>query len=40
MVSEVLTMLNRGRVTDFAAQRKLPAIYEYDVLVREGGLIS
>ena len=25
---------------DFAAQRKLPAIYEYDFLVREGGLMS
>ena len=40
MVSDVLTMLNRKQVIDFAAQRKLPAIYEYDILVQEGGLMS
>ena len=40
MVSDVLTMLNRKRVIDFAAAHKLPAIFEYDVLVREGGLMS
>ena len=40
MVSDVLTTLNRKRVIDFAAQHKLPAIYEYDFLVREGGLMS
>jgi putative tryptophan/tyrosine transport system substrate-binding protein len=40
MVSDVLTTLNRKRVFDFAAQHKLPAIYEYDFLVREGGLMS
>ena len=40
MVSDVLTMLNRKRVIDFAAEHKLPAIYEYDFLVREGGLMS
>jgi putative tryptophan/tyrosine transport system substrate-binding protein len=27
-------------VFDFAAARKLPAIYEYDFLVRDGGLMS
>jgi putative tryptophan/tyrosine transport system substrate-binding protein len=27
-------------VLDFAARHKLPAIYEYDSLVREGGLMS
>jgi putative tryptophan/tyrosine transport system substrate-binding protein len=40
MVSDILTSLNRKRVIDFAAARKLPAIFEYDFLVREGGLMS
>jgi putative tryptophan/tyrosine transport system substrate-binding protein len=40
MVTDVLTSLHRMRVIDFAAQHKLPAIYEYDFLVREGGLMS
>lgn len=40
MVSDVLTTLNRKRVIDFAAAHKLPAVYEYDFLVREGGLMS
>ena len=40
MVTDVLTTLNRKRVFDFAAEHKLPTIYEYDFLVREGGLMS
>ena len=40
MVSDSLTTLNRKRVFDYAAARRLPAIYEYDFLVREGGLMS
>jgi putative tryptophan/tyrosine transport system substrate-binding protein len=40
MVSDSLTMLNRRRVFDYAATHRLPAIYEYDPLVREGGLMS
>ena len=40
MVSDSLTMLNRKRVFDYAAAQRLPAIYEYDELVREGGLMS
>jgi putative ABC transport system substrate-binding protein len=40
MVADALTNLNRKRVFDFAAARKLPAIYEYDFLVRDGGLMS
>jgi putative ABC transport system substrate-binding protein len=40
MVTDVLTTLNRKRVLDFAAQHRLPAIYEYDFLVHEGGLMS
>ena len=40
MVADSLTNLNRKRVFDFAAARKLPAIYEFDFLVRDGGLMS
>jgi len=40
MVSDALTMLNRKRVIDHAAANRIPAIYEYDQLVREGGLMS
>jgi len=40
MVSDALTTLNRKRVFDYAAGRKLPAIYEYDFLARDGGLMS
>jgi putative ABC transport system substrate-binding protein len=40
MVADSLTSLNRKRVFDFAAARKLPAIYEYDFLIRDGGLMS
>jgi putative tryptophan/tyrosine transport system substrate-binding protein len=40
MVSDSLTVLNRKRVFDYASAHRLPAIYEYDPLVREGGLMS
>lgn len=40
MVSDSLTSLNRKRVFDYAAAKHLPAIYEYDGLVRDGGLMS
>jgi putative ABC transport system substrate-binding protein len=40
MVTDALTALNRKRVFQFAAQQKLPAIYEFDYLVRDGGLMS
>jgi putative ABC transport system substrate-binding protein len=40
MVADALTVLNRKRVFEFAAAKKLPAIYEYDFLVRDGGLMS
>ena len=40
MVSDALTTLNRKRVFQYAASHKLPAIYEYDFLVRDGGLMS
>jgi putative ABC transport system substrate-binding protein len=40
MVADALTTLNRKRVFEFAATKKIPAIYEYDFLVRDGGLMS
>src|SRR5437016_11769305 len=40
MVSDALTSLNRKRVFEFAAAHRLPAIYEFDFLVRDGGLMS
>jgi putative ABC transport system substrate-binding protein len=40
MVADALTNLNRKRVFEFADARKLPAIYEYDFIVRDGGLMS
>jgi putative tryptophan/tyrosine transport system substrate-binding protein len=40
MVADALTNVHCKRVFDFAAARKLPAIYEYDFLVRDGGLMS
>jgi putative tryptophan/tyrosine transport system substrate-binding protein len=40
MITDVLTALNRGRVIDFAAAHKIPAIYEYAYNVQEGGLMA
>jgi putative ABC transport system substrate-binding protein len=40
MVADALTIVNCQRVFEFAAARRLPAIYEYDFLVRDGGLMS
>jgi putative ABC transport system substrate-binding protein len=40
MVADALTVLNRKRVFDYAGQHHIPALYEYDFLVREGGLMS
>jgi putative tryptophan/tyrosine transport system substrate-binding protein len=40
MVTDVLTLLNRKRVIAFAAEHHLPAIYEYDFLVHDGGLMA
>jgi putative ABC transport system substrate-binding protein len=40
MVTDVLTVLNRKRVIDFAAEHRLPAIYEYAYLTQNGGLMS
>ncbi len=40
MVTDLLTALNRRRVFDYAAAHRLPAIYEFDWIVRDGGLMS
>src|SRR4051794_40036171 len=40
MVTDTLTLLNRKRIFEFAAAHQLPAIYEFDSLVRDGGLLS
>jgi putative ABC transport system substrate-binding protein len=40
MVTDVLTTLNRKRVMDFAAEHRIPAIFEYENLARDGGLLS
>jgi putative ABC transport system substrate-binding protein len=40
MVADALTVLNRKRLFEFAAAERLPAVYEYDFLVRDGGLMS
>jgi len=40
MVTDILTVLNRKRVIDFAAEHRLPAIYEYANLAHDGGLMS
>jgi putative tryptophan/tyrosine transport system substrate-binding protein len=40
MVTDILTVLNRKRVINFAAEHRLPAIYEYANLIQDGGLMS
>ena len=40
MVTDVLTILNRKPVFDFATAHRLPAIYEFAFLARAGGLMS
>lgn len=40
MVSDALTFLNRKRVFAYATTHRLPAIYETEAWVRDGGLMS
>jgi putative tryptophan/tyrosine transport system substrate-binding protein len=40
MVADALTILNRKRVFEYAAAKRLPAIYESDFFVHDGGLMS
>jgi putative ABC transport system substrate-binding protein len=40
LVADALTTLNRKHVLEFAATHRLPAMYEFAPLVRDGGLMS
>jgi putative ABC transport system substrate-binding protein len=40
VVAEVLTLTHRCRVLDFATTRRLPAMYEFGVFARDGGLMA
>lgn len=40
LVTDALTSLNRKRVIDFTRVHRIPAVYEYDFLVQDGGLMS
>jgi ABC-type uncharacterized transport system substrate-binding protein len=40
LVTDALTSLSRKRVIDFALLHRIPAVYEFDFLVRDGGLMS
>jgi putative ABC transport system substrate-binding protein len=40
MVTDILTRLNHQRIFDYVAAHKIPAIYEADDFVRDGGLMS
>ncbi len=40
LITDALTNLNRKRVLEFAAANRMPAMYEFGNLVREGGLMS
>ena len=40
LVSDALTNLNRKRLIEFAAIHRIPAMYEFSIYVRDGGLIS
>jgi hypothetical protein len=40
LVADALTNLNRQRIIEFAAMQRIPAMYEFGFIVRDGGLIS
>jgi len=40
LVSDVLTNMNRKQVIEFATTHRIPAMYEYSLYVRDGGLMS
>lgn len=40
LVAEVLTIRNRCRVLKFAERNRLPAIYEFGLFARDGGLMA
>jgi putative ABC transport system substrate-binding protein len=40
LVADGLTLLNRKRIIDFAADHNIPAMYEISIYVQDGGLMS
>jgi putative ABC transport system substrate-binding protein len=40
LVADALTNVNRKRFIEFAAAQRIPAMYEVDLIVRDGGLMS
>jgi len=40
IISDALTSIHRKRVLDFAATNRLPAMYEHNLYVNDGGLMS
>ncbi len=40
LVADPMTVINRKRVIEFAATRRIPAMYEFDFFVRDGGLMA
>ena len=40
LVTDALTNLNRKRIIEFVAANRIPAMYEVDIYVRDGGLMS
>jgi putative ABC transport system substrate-binding protein len=40
LVADSLTILNRRQVVEFAAARRIPAMYELGFIVRDGGLMA
>ena len=40
VVAEAFTLAHRCQVLDFAAQHRLPAMYEFGVFAQEGGLMA
>jgi putative ABC transport system substrate-binding protein len=40
LVTDALTLLNRKRVIEFAALHRIPAMYEVNIPVQDGGLMS
>jgi putative ABC transport system substrate-binding protein len=40
LVADALTTMNRKQFVEFAATHRIPAMYEYGFIVRDGGLMS
>jgi putative ABC transport system substrate-binding protein len=40
VVADALTVMNRKQLIEFAAMQRIPGMYEFSLLVRDGGLMS